>query len=313
MQAKRYGIILVLLTRNNIFLYMKPIQISTQREWNMSLGANRGTCSEDYGAQSPFFLSVYVLDALKRGRLFEPSTFDTTTIDSWISNFILEITNYIPLPSRLKLVNVQELLWKNFTDPERRTALIKRLEEMDSTDEKSIKKLLHEEKEEANKTLTEMEESIRQNDFPPYLWMEYDRFRITYNETTCFFEELILKIAHFKPKHKSQMHQRSRQARASTHVYFDLIESYFGALLGYYRLCLLIEVWSCQKKEDVFTPKCIWTYSKINENAFKQIFAEFHVSISRLQQSFFRFKRGQEDSRVIKPVDWAFKQLILMT
>jgi hypothetical protein len=277
----------------------------------MTLEVDSNFHAGDIG-ETPFVFSMYCLKALKDGRIFDPSTFSASQIDGWVSTLVLNITEGVAIPSRLRIVDVQENLWNRLWDPGTKESFAKSLKEHD---QKAFEKYLEEEREVSKKGIGELEAFLREREFPVFLWMEYNRFSSIYSEINCFFQELMLKIISIRPKQKSQIREKNRLAQISTHVYLDLINGYFSTLTNYYKLGLLMEVWSCKNEKEIFTAECIWNFDKVDKGAFETLFSDFHNAISMLEEAYLKLKprktstaRGRE-----KPIDWAFKQLILMT
>jgi hypothetical protein len=268
---------------------------------------------DDSQLESPFYLSLYVLDSLKNGTIFDPSTYTVSRVENWVYQFTEKIAEMLPFPKNLQKETVQKRMWDKFVNFSREDKYLEKLDSIDVNNEKSIESFLRENREKTTEKLEEMEEFLKQEEFPPFLWMEYDRFCRIHSEISSFFEKLILKIFAFRPKRTSQMRERNKQMKTTSRIYFDLIEAYFQALSGYLRLFVFMEVWSCNNEEDLFTSECIWSFKKIDPTSFEYVFLDFHNSINLLRQAFFRFKPQEARIDISKPTDWAFKQLILMT
>ena len=279
----------------------------------MGLSIENAPHFEDSQIDSPFYLSLYVIDSLKRGSLFDPNTFAISSLENWVWHFTEKITETVPMPKHMQKEIVQKRMWKTFSVDIKNQKFIGKLDAIDIDNEKSIKDFLRENREKSKETVAEIEEFFKQEEFPPFLWMEYDRFHKVYSEISAFFEDLILKFIALRPKQISQVKERNKQLRIASRVYSDLIETYFQALFSYLRLFVFMEVWSCNKEKDLFTSECKWSFVKVDAELFNPVFFDFHISINRLRQTFFRFKPQEARINLSTPTDWAFKQLILMT
>lgn len=280
---------------------------------NMGFSFNEPSPSVGYQLDTPFSVSVYMLDACRRGTLFEPDTYRIDRITDWISQWLRGITRDISLPAGFEKAEVQRIFMDRITNNLRESDLAEMFKSVDVKNVKSVKDFIRENRERGKERLAKLEEFLRRDEFPAFLWMEFCRFHRIFGETSEFMEETVDKITRFKPKRSSQIFARNRQARWMMSTYRELVRSYFGAVLQYYRLSVFLEVWSCKEKSELFTEKCLWTFRNIRQDLFEPIFLEFHDSIGELRQSFFRFVPQETHTDFSKPIDWAFKQLILMT
>lgn len=279
----------------------------------MGLSFSEPSPSVGHRLDTPFSVSAYMLDACRRGTLFRSDTYRIDRISDWISQWLRGTTGGISFPARFERAKVQRIFLDRTINSVRESDLAQMFKSIDVKNVKSVKDFIRENREKGKERLAELEEFLRQDEFPAFLWMEYCRFHRVFGETSEFMEKTIDRITRFRPKRSSQISARNRLARWMMHTYSELVNSYFGAILQYYRLGVFMEVWSCEKESELFTEKCLWTFRNIRQDLFEPIFLGFHDSIGELRQSFFKFVPQETRIDFSKPTDWAFKQLILMT
>ncbi len=256
---------------------------------------------------------LYLLDSIKKGTIFNPETCDPQDFSNWVSHFHFLAIQKIPFSSETKRVRIQEIWNERSLGKQKMEDIKKDIKSIDLSNEKSIYSLLEEVKRNAKEEIEGLKLFFKDDQFPSYLWMELDRFSKIQEEMVSYFGDILLKIPRFAPKKSQYTHEKNKQVQAVSRVYFDLIEQYFQVILNYLSFFTFMEVGSCKKEEELFTAKCIWSFEKIDKKAFNFIFADFHVSLNQLKQTFFKFNPEQAHIEISKPTDWAFKQLIVMT
>jgi len=279
----------------------------------MGLSSSETSPSIGYRSDVPLCLSMYMLDACRRGNVFSPDTYEVDRISNWISKWLMGITEDIVLPARFERTKVQGIFLSKIANNLQKSELEKMFEAIDVEDTDSIKEFIRENREKGKEAMGTLEDLLKKDEFPSFLWMEFSRFNRVFVETSEFIENAIDMTLRFTPKRVSQIRERNRLARARFNAYAEFVDNYFKTMLWYLKLNIFMEVWSCEKESELFTEKCLWTFRNIKRDLFDQVFLRFHDSISQLRQSFFRFKPQEIRIDFSKPSDWAFKQLILMT
>lgn len=260
---------------------------------------------------TPVFISMYMLDAGVKGKLFSFDTYTTDKLIQWMTRSIENITKGIVFPSNFTERSVLRKLVDKMVNTARESNLVKMFEAIDAKDIDSIKKFTEKNRKEGEESLQRLESFLRRNEFPPYLWMEFSRFERVFIETSEFMAKRVDTWFKLKPRGLSQVRQRSKQTRWMARPYALLIGHYLRVMLALLRMYVFMEVWSCETENELFTTKP-WTFEKIKPDDFEPIFLEFHNSVSELRMEFFRFKPEKVKIEFAKPTEWAFKQLIQM-
>lgn len=269
---------------------------------------------DDFADDTLFYMPLYLLDSIKKGTLFNQETIDARTFTNWLNHFFYLGLQNLPFPSEAKKTRIQLILKEKIEKLySSRIDFKKEIESIDFHDEKSIKNLLKETKKKTVQSLEALETFLKEDQFPPYLWMEFDRYCNIHMELTSFFSKILLNAHKFAPTKPGQAKEKSKKLQAVSRVYFDLMEHYFQTIQSYLCFTIFMEVWSCEKAEDLFTPKCTWTFEKIDRASFDQIFIRLHNSINQLTQTYFKIKPQKANIDISNPTDWAFKQLIVMS
>lgn len=280
----------------------------------MVLPIDDGFCSLDKGVDIPFSISVYLLDSCKHGTVFDLRTYQPETMTKWLANWLENISDGIPVPKEFQGTKLSELFFDRviscFKDSDLEKSLLSIKKENDI---KSIKKLIEENEQFGKNQANALEQSLRKDEFPPYLWMEYNRINRTFVDVSKLLIDLIDRMYKLTPKHVSAIRSKNRLVKSVCGNYSDLIDGYFNAMASYFRLSLFLEVWSCSKETDFLTERCVWTFKKIKPMEFEPIFMAFHESVSDLRQAFLKITKTNKSMDFDKPTDWAFKQLVLMT
>jgi hypothetical protein len=256
-----------------------------------------------------------LLDACKRGALFDLETYKTDRLSEWLSHWTNRSICGVALPDRLDRGYVEKAFWDRIVGKVLKSELQKLFESVDTEKKDSIKNFIEKNRKEGMERTSNLEEFLRQGDFPPFLWMDYARFHRIFTETSSFLEGYIERLFKFAPSRRSQIHERNRQTKAFTTLYGELISNYLNALSCYFRLNIFLEVWSCEKEADLFTDRCVWAFNKIKLHLFEPMFIQFHDAINSLRGSFLSIKRERTCVALdtSDPTVWAFKQLISMT
>jgi len=281
----------------------------------MGLSFSTSSPSVGYRADTPVCLSMYMLDACRQGVLFSPETYKVERVGNWIAQWLIETTEGIVFPAHFEKRRIQQMFLNSIIRPLREGNMKETFTTIDVSDVESMKRLFEENRKKTKQMLHELEEFLKKEEFPSFLWMEFARFHKVIIQTSEFVEEIIARTFRFRPRRESQILERNRLIRARVKAFTELIDNYFGTMIWYFRLCTFMEVWSCEKEKEseLFTEKCLWTFENIKHELFEPIFTQFHDSIGQLRRSFFRFAHPEIRMDLSKPTDWAFKQLISMT
>jgi len=253
-----------------------------------------------------------MLDACRHGGLFSSDTYRIDNLNRWIVRWGIEILGGIPLPAHIERANVQRIFLDKIGGNVKTSDLEKMFHSIDVNNINSIEEFIAQNRDRGKEKLEILEEFLKRDEFPPFLWMEFSRFHRVFLETSHFLEKLIGKLFRFTPRRTSQLREKNRLTRSIYQAYAKFIDDYFETLSWYLKITLFMELWSCENDSELFTEKNVWTYNKFEPSSFEQILMSFHDSISQLRQSFFRFSPQETRIDFSKPTDWAFKQLVLM-
>lgn len=278
----------------------------------MSLSLGDNFFGDNQGLDIPFSISVYLLDSCKQGTVFDRSTYQPKALTDWLSNWLETVSAGIPIPRRFHGTKLSEIFMERINFCLKESNLEKTLLSIKESDVKSIKQLIEENKKSGQKEANALEERLRSDEFPPYLWMEYNRINKTFLDVSKLLIELIDRMYKFAPKYSSAVHEKNRLVRTKVSSYSELIDGYFNAMAAYFRLSMFMEAWSCKEESEFFTKKCVWTFKNVDAGEFEIIFMAFHESVSNLRQAFLKINANKNEMDFSKPTDWAFKQLILM-
>ncbi|MCL2135563.1 MAG: hypothetical protein FWH37_08495 [Candidatus Bathyarchaeota archaeon] len=240
---------------------------------------------------SPFCFSIYILDALKTGKLFDYETYKQDSITQWSTSFVSKLVELLPLPSGITKNKLQQELTEQITKVFQDTKFQKILKPVDMENKETIKTLIQENKELCKINHLRLEEQIRKSDFPSYLWMEYSRYYKAYEEATDIFENLISKTVYFKPKKSSQISEKNRQIKTHFKTHFKLIDNYLAAISTYMHMNLFLDLWHDQ--DD----------SNNHSTLFDNCFFEFHNSVNNLRSALLRFKPVKPVIESSRPTD----------
>lgn len=279
---------------------------------SLSVG-NNGILSADQGVDIPFSISVYLLDSCKQGTVFDQDTYQLKALKDWISGWFETVGLGIPVPKEFSGTRLSQIFSERINSFLNESKLEKTFESIKDLDVKSIKELIEKNRKMGQKQADLLGEHLRTDEFPPCLWMEYNRINKTFSEVSQMLTSLVDRMYQFAPKRISDTHARNRLVRAKCTNYSELIDGYFNAMSAYFRLSMYFEVWSCKDEKDFFTDKCVWTFKNVDKKDFDSIFISFHDSVSNLRQAFLKIQSVDRTMNFSKPTDWAFKQLILMT
>ena len=250
----------------------------------------------------PFLMTSYIWDAFVNGKVLEPKTYDISVLTFWVNTTLEKLFNGMPFPRHLD---------KESTIRRIRNEVIKELSSCDL--EKFIKKVDPQEIEAfINKMQVEGEaqfgkfiEFFRNEEFPPILWMELQRFKDVYLEASLFLMERI--GAFFRRYKKSSA--RLRKPRISR-IFRELIYSFFNSIFNFIRVLFFVEIWSSKDMEDLFKKEKKLSLKSVDEAALEAVIIPFHDSTNQLIMALYKFNKKAAKSDFTDPVGWALKQLV---
>ena len=189
------------------------------------------------------------------------------------------------------------------------SGMTKAVESVDSTNPESIEKLAVKSKTQGEKQLFNLVEFLKEDIFPPTLWMEYSRLKDVYAETMTILIEKLEKISTLKPRRKSQIKERNRFTKMFFAPFIGLTDSLLKVGFNFERFYLFMEFMSCEDESELFTEK-LWTFKAEQYNDYEQIIFDFHNAITELEQNIYMIKPKDITVDFSKPIGWAFKQLV---
>ena len=105
--------------------------------------------------------------------------------------------------------------------------LTEAIEEVDSKKPQSIGEFASESKAQGEKQIFNIVEFLKQDIFPPTLWIEYSRLKDVYSETMIFLIDRLERFIPFKPKRRSQIKERNRLARMFFRPFIVIADNLF--------------------------------------------------------------------------------------
>jgi hypothetical protein len=256
-------------------------------------------------------MGLYLWNASNRGKLFDVKTYNKYALNRFLENFLGATFKEIPFPPNFEKKRVLEIFLKKLEVAFDKSGLIDSFESVDTEDVKSVEELARKNKETGEEGYGKFIEFLKQDAFPPILWMEFVRFEQVFVDTMEFMLDRLELWFKLTPKRKSDFRKQSRLTKTMTKPYSDLLHNYFGVMVNLLRMYLFMEVWSCENESELFAEK-LWKFGNIDPQAFDEIFLEFHNSINQLQQSILSQKPETIKIDFSKPTEWAFKQLVQM-
>jgi len=259
----------------------------------------------------PSFMSMYLWNACKHGKLFEFGTYERNAFDRFLKYFMSKTILDIPFPTHFTKERVLEIFLQNLNVAFGKSELLDSFESVDSKNLGSIEELARKNKETGEEGFSKSIEFLKQDVFPPILWMEFTRFEQVFLDTMQIMLGCLKRWFKLRPRRLSQVRQRSQLTRRMAGPYVSLIDRYFEVMTNFSRLYFFMEVWSCEKESELFTEK-LWVFDKVKPQFFEEIFLQFHDSINGLQQSILELKPEAIGIDFSAPTEWAFKQLVQM-
>ncbi len=279
----------------------------------MEKGLPDGPSSQDpFGLQVvPIGLSTYLSKAGYDGNLFDQSTYSFANFDAYMDSFAEATLVTLKLPESM---NPQAILTRFEDKLHAGTGELKKLlESTEADDLESVKNVIKKVRARGGNGFDELIEYMRDNDFPPILWLELGRANKTFIDSLGFVAERLQRSLGVAPKYKSQSRQRSDLAQRMSRVALgNVFGEFTNAFTQMYRLLLFIEIWSCSDESELFTGKP-WTFRNVDKSAFDEVFMSLHASISSLRQALFEKSEKREIATSDDSVSWAIRELVRLS
>ena len=281
-----------------------------------SIGNFSGSDTSDSGlavsstaSLPPSMLSMYLWDACKKGKLFETETYGRYVFLSYVNRFLEQLFQKVVIPPRFDKTRVFERLWKKASGNLGQSHLVDSLESVDPENVESIEQLADESKRKGEEQIENMVEFLKQDVFPPTLWMEFSRLGEVLVECMTFLIKRMKTWSQVKPQKISQVRERSTLTKWMFRPFVGLANCLYEVLLNYQRLYLFMELISCERESELFTEK-LWTFTEEQYENFEPILFDFHNSITVLQQHLLEIEPKEITVDFSEPAGWAFKQLV---
>lgn len=259
----------------------------------------------------PSLMSMYLWNACKHGKLFDFGTYEKNALNRFLKDFMSKTILDIPFPTHFTKERVLDMFLQSLNVAFDKSELRDSFESVDSQDLGSVEELARKNKETGEEGFSKSVKILKQDVFPPILWIEFTRFEEVFLDTMQIMLGCLKRWFKLRPRRSSQVRQRSRLTRRMAGPYVSLIDRYFEVMTNFLRLYFFMEVWSCEKESELFTEK-LWVFDKVKPQIFEEIFLQFHDSINGLQQSILELKPEAIGIDFSTPTEWAFKQLVQM-
>lgn len=259
-------------------------------------------------SSSPLF-SMYLWDACKNGKLFQPEIYRQYMFFGFVDQFLERVFQDVVVPSRFDKTRVFKRLRNKIKDNLMQSELLDSFQSVDTKNSKSVRQFAEDSKQEAAEKLKKISEFLKQDIFPPTLWMELSRMVEVFIECMIFMAKKIEKWTQLRPKRVSQIAERSRLTKWTFRPYTELATSLYETFLNYEKVYLFMELVSCERESELFTEK-LWTFKDEHYKNIEPILFDLHNSITALQRDLLVFEPKEIIIDFSKPTSWAFKQLV---
>jgi len=257
----------------------------------------------------PALSSIYLWDVCKSGRLFFPESYDIKTVENWMIGIARKAMSSVILPDRFNRNKITELLTKKILESFERSEFRRLFSSVDTKNIRSLNELLKESLEKGKSGFEKIISFLKQNEFPPILWLELERYNLLSAQVMNYLSEKIIKLITLRPRSKGEIFRRSKQTWAMAKYYGKLSTSLTEAFLEVFRTFLFLECWSCEKEEELFG-EVPWTFKNIDISTFEEVIFQLHSSIDKLAIDFMAFESFKTRINFSEPIGWAFKQLM---
>jgi len=257
----------------------------------------------------PIMTSMYLWDACKKGQLFQSEIYQKQLLISFVENISRSVIEETVIPLRFDKIKVYEK-WMGITKTNlEKSGLTKSVESVDSKKPESIGEFITKSKTQGEKKIFNLVEFLKEDVFPPTLWIEYSRLQDTYSETMTFLIERLERFIAFKPRRTSQIKERNRLAKTIFRPFVALADSLLKVGFNFERVYLFMEFVSCENDSELFTEK-LWTFKAEQYNEYENVVFDFHNAITELEQNLYMSNSKKMTVDFSKPISWAFKQMV---
>jgi len=257
----------------------------------------------------PSILSMYLWDSCKKGSLFKRETYNEPMFLSFANQFLERVFQDVIVPPQFNKNSVFEKLRSKMLAALKQSSSLSSLESADPHNVKSVEHLAEESRREGEEQFRKIEEFLKQDVFPPTLWVELSRMGETYVDCMIFMIRRLEKWAAFTPRRTSQIRERSERVRWMMKPFADLANRFYETFLRFEQVYLFMELASCEDESELFTEK-LWSFREKDYAKFEPILFGFHDSITALQQTLLELQPKEITVDFSKPAGWVFKQLV---
>lgn len=254
-------------------------------------------------------LSTYLSNSCSRGHLFDASTYDMRNFTLYLDEFTENALSTIRLPSSFNRDKTHAIFKRQLKRwSEEYESLLKDTKYDDS---KSVSRTIGKTKNDGQTGFEKLIEYLKQDEFPPILWMEVRRASQTFVDSLQLICERMENWFRLSPKRKSESSRRSRLTQSMMKPHLPLFMNFAQSMNDFLRMMFFIEIWSCKDESLLFTKPLHWTLKDVDPVAFEAIYLELYHSISLLRQTYLENSKDKP-----KPIDsskllpWAMSQLV---
>lgn len=274
---------------------------------NGSTGSDFGVSS--VGSVAPAMLSMYLWDVCKRGDFFKREAYSQYVLFDFVNGFTERVFQGVVIPPRFDKIHVFEMLGKALTDSLKQSGMTDSLKSVDPENIESIEDLAEQSRQKAEEQLRNNVEFLKQDIFPPILWMEISRLVEVFVDCMRFLAQRMKKWGELRPRRASQIKERGRLTKWMSRPFSDLANCLHSVFVNFLRVHLFMELISCEHESELFGER-LWSFKDEYYENFEPLMFDLHNSIMALQQALFKFKPKKIAVDFSKPTGWAFKQLV---
>jgi hypothetical protein len=260
---------------------------------------------------SPSFSSLYLWDTCRHGKLFLPESYDLISFRKWMDGLLETTISSVILPQRFDSGRVTKLFKRKVSEALSESKITELFSSLDAENVRSIEQLIRQSAEKSREGFENIIRVLRQDEFPPMLWMELGRYVKFSSRAMDFLGARMVRLLDLSPRSRREAMRRSKQAWSMSKYYGELPIHLTDSFLAVLRIFLFLEFWSCEKEEELFG-SIPWTFKNVDLTAFESMMFQLHSSIDGLANSLLHLQRRtlEAPSDFSEPIGWAFKQLV---
>jgi len=252
---------------------------------------------------------MYLWDVCRKGDVFKPEAYTQYVLFNFVNGFVERVCREVVIPPRFDKIRVFEMLGRTLTDSLKQSDLMDSFESVDLENIESIEDLAEQSRQKAEERLRNNVQFLKQDIFPPILWMEISRLVEVFVDCMRFLAQRMKKWGELRPRKVSQIKERGRLTKWMSRPFSGLANCLYSVFVSFVRVYLFMELMSCERESELFG-KRLWSFKDEYYENFEPLMFDLHNSIMALQQALFRFKPKEITVDFSKPTGWAFKQLV---